>query len=163
VQTAPGTCAENGKEKRKKMENDAEEFLRGVNDFAASLVKKGYIRFFMTNGAYPDRLAGSLKQYLFASMMGEEPGVAKGLSLRTYLSWEGDQKESVEVYFKVGLEGQYKLLVKSMEILKIDQFRSVLDRVMIVPITEKDIPTCRQALRLIDPIRAVKPRHKIRV
>lgn len=145
------------------IEIEIEEFFKDISEFASSLNGRGYDGSFSTCGGYPDDLEKSIKRYLLASMLGKEIGMRNGISLRTFLKWNGSDAESVEAYFRITPGYRNKLVVREMEIIRSAPNLAVINCVTLFPIDIEKIPTKVEGLRMVDPPLKLKSKRNMKL
>lgn len=76
---------------------------RAVDILVEKLAAKGYnVSSFQTNDGHSDSLGDSINRYLESSLLGlERKQLTDGLSLKTYLEYNGEGKPCIEAYMKV--------------------------------------------------------------
>lgn len=77
--------------------------IGALDDFASEMKGKGYDRMFQTNGEYSGNLKESILKYMEQAILGEEPALKDGISLFTYLKWDGPDQDYIYAWMKIEL------------------------------------------------------------
>lgn len=125
-----------------------ETILRAVDEFAARMKEHGYDSAFLAEAGYPGNLKECLLNYMEQSILGNEKGVKDGISLSTYLRWEGGDQDYIKAWMYVRLVGDKFHTTKmsltagsaNVELRKLD-----------LELNGKLVPTRAEAIAAIDP------------
>ncbi|MDM1555378.1 hypothetical protein HX126_12495 [Chryseobacterium indologenes] len=131
--------------------------LLDLDTFAQTLTNKGYDGYFQTEAAYADKIKDSISRFLEACNNGtDKPMFPNILMLKTYLEWNGDDKQKVEcnmwIKYKDGLFD-----VQKMNIDRIDQYGQLLKQSKLTDLTTNSVPTRKEAIAQV----SEKPREQL--
>lgn len=131
--------------------------LLDLDTFAQTLTNKGYDGYFQTEAAYADKIKDSISRFLEAYNNGtDKPMLPNILMLKTYLEWNGDDKQKVEcnmwIKYKDGLFD-----VQKMNIDRIDQYGQLLKQSKLTDLTTNSVPTRKEAIAQV----SEKPREQL--
>lgn len=131
-----------------------ETILKAVDEFASGLREKGYDGAFLAGAGYPGNLKECLLDYIEQAALGNEKGIKDGISLSTYLRWEGADQDHIQARMLLRLVGE-KFGVKKMSVA-LGNARGKI-REVDLDLYGKPVPTRAEAIAAIDP---QKPKKK---
>jgi hypothetical protein len=131
-----------------------ETILKAVEEFASRMAAQGYHSSFLAESAYAGHLKECLLNYIGQAALGNEKGLKEGISLSTYLRWEGTGQDYIHARMYVRLIGDRFIMPKM--ILTAGNENGKI-RELDFELNGKPVPTRSEALARIDP-----PKQKLK-
>ncbi|WP_293299824.1 hypothetical protein [Pedobacter sp. UBA4863] len=78
--------------------------LEALDEFVSEMNEKGYDRMFHVNAEYTGGLKESMLAYMEQVVLGREKALDKGITLYTYLRWDGTDKDHIDAWMPVELK-----------------------------------------------------------
>lgn len=80
--------------------------LDALDEFVAEMKEKGYDRMFHVNAEYTGGLKESILAYMEQVVLGTEKALDNGITLYTYLKWDGADKDHIDAWMPVELQNE---------------------------------------------------------
>lgn len=125
-----------------------ETILRAVDEFASRMKEQGYDNAFLAGAGYPGQLKECLLNYIEQAALGNEKGIKDGISLSTYLRWEGADRDYIHARMSVMLR-RNKFRVAKMSLASGNADGKI--RELDLDLNGKPVPARTEAIAAIDP------------
>lgn len=125
-----------------------ESILKAVDELVSRMTVQGYDSSFLAESGYPGHLKECLLNYIGQAAMGNEKGLKEGISLSTYLRWQGAGQDYVHARMCLRFTGDRFIMAKM--ILTAGNANGKI-REHAFDLNGKPVPTRAEALAEIDP------------
>ena len=129
--------------------------LARISEFVKEMESKGYDGYFQTAGGFNNKLGDSIAAYIDATLMGKENGFKDGLSLFTYLEYNGEGKDYVTASMNVDFTGG-EISVNSMAIQRYGIYGQVEKCIRLEQVSLKKMPAKSDAVKLAYSARRIR-------
>ncbi|QRY55581.1 hypothetical protein [Sphingobacterium siyangense] len=124
-----------------------ETIIKAVDEFVSRMKEQGYDSAFLAGAGYPGQLKECLLNYIGQAALGDEKAIKDGLSISTYLRWEGAGHDYIHARMSVRLTGnKFRVAKMSLALGNAHGKTRELD----LNLNGKQVPTRAEAIAAID-------------